>query len=289
MAELFLSTGVPMINGGDEFGRSQQGNNNPYCQDNEISWYSWELEQWQEDLLETVRHLVALRREHPCRCGNVSSSPAARFTPTARPTSRGTAATATRWADELGRSRCRRAPGPVQRRVAGSPLGPAPGQRECLGSGGHAAQRTRRSGIRPAVGQRAGAPDSPGTQRACGHGRDDVAVVNAPVERPRPHVEARAGVLSPQPVHPLGSGVASQAELRGRRERGVPRHDPDVVAERPGARQGPLPGELVGPVVSSPRRGRAAPRRSRAGRRRRTPPCTSWTSMSSGDRPPRST
>ena len=65
MGTLLLSTGVPMINGGDEFGRSQQGNNNPYCQDNEISWYSWELEQWQEDLLETVRHLVALRRDHP--------------------------------------------------------------------------------------------------------------------------------------------------------------------------------------------------------------------------------
>ena len=65
LGTLLLSTGVPMINGGDEFGRSQQGNNNPYCLDNEISWYSWELEEWQDDLLETVRHLVALRRDHP--------------------------------------------------------------------------------------------------------------------------------------------------------------------------------------------------------------------------------
>ncbi|AXG13882.1 glycogen debranching enzyme GlgX [Intrasporangium calvum] len=65
MGTLLLSSGVPMINAGDEFGRTQRGNNNPYCQDNEISWYSWDLEPWQEDLLATVRHLVALRREHP--------------------------------------------------------------------------------------------------------------------------------------------------------------------------------------------------------------------------------
>lgn len=65
LGTLLVSTGVPMINGGDEFGRSQRGNNNPYCQDNEISWYSWEFAPWQEDLLATVRHLVALRRSHP--------------------------------------------------------------------------------------------------------------------------------------------------------------------------------------------------------------------------------
>ncbi|WP_317183790.1 glycogen debranching protein GlgX [Intrasporangium sp.] len=65
MGTLLLSSGVPMINGGDELGRSQHGNNNPYCQDNEISWYSWDLEPWQDDLLETVRHLVRLRRDHP--------------------------------------------------------------------------------------------------------------------------------------------------------------------------------------------------------------------------------
>ncbi|MFM6850651.1 MAG: glycogen debranching enzyme GlgX, partial [Terrabacter sp.] len=50
---------------GDELGRSQRGNNNPYSQDNEISWTSWDLEPWQEDLLETTRHLVRLRRDHP--------------------------------------------------------------------------------------------------------------------------------------------------------------------------------------------------------------------------------
>ena len=65
LGTLLLSTGVPMLNAGDEVGRSQRGNNNPYSQDNEISWMSWDLEPWQEDLLETTRHLVRLRRDHP--------------------------------------------------------------------------------------------------------------------------------------------------------------------------------------------------------------------------------
>jgi len=65
LGTLLLSTGVPMINGGDEVGRTQRGNNNPYAQDNEISWMSWEHESWQTDLLETTRHLVQLRRDHP--------------------------------------------------------------------------------------------------------------------------------------------------------------------------------------------------------------------------------
>jgi glycogen operon protein len=54
-----------MINAGDEFGRSQGGNNNPYCLDSEVSWYSWDFEPWQDDLLATVRHLIGLRRDHP--------------------------------------------------------------------------------------------------------------------------------------------------------------------------------------------------------------------------------
>jgi glycogen operon protein len=65
LGTLLLSSGVPMINAGDELGRSQGGNNNPFCQDNETSWISWELEPWQEDLLATTRHLVELRRDHP--------------------------------------------------------------------------------------------------------------------------------------------------------------------------------------------------------------------------------
>jgi glycogen operon protein len=63
LGSLLLSTGVPMINGGDEFGRSQRGNNNAYCQDNELSWYDWALEPWQEDLLETTRFLTRLRAQ----------------------------------------------------------------------------------------------------------------------------------------------------------------------------------------------------------------------------------
>ena len=65
MGSMLLSAGIPMINAGDEFGRSQGGNNNPYCQDNPISWFHWDLEPWQEDLLATTTHLLRLRREHP--------------------------------------------------------------------------------------------------------------------------------------------------------------------------------------------------------------------------------
>ena len=63
LATLFLSQGVPMLCGGDEIGRTQGGNNNAYCQDNEISWYDWEAAD--TALLEFVRKLVKLRSEHP--------------------------------------------------------------------------------------------------------------------------------------------------------------------------------------------------------------------------------
>ncbi len=65
VATTLLATGVPMLNGGDEVGRSQGGNNNPYCQDNETSWFDWHLEQWQRDLLETTGFLTRLRAEYP--------------------------------------------------------------------------------------------------------------------------------------------------------------------------------------------------------------------------------
>ncbi|WP_068397301.1 glycogen debranching protein GlgX [Kribbia dieselivorans] len=65
LATLLFSTGVPMITAGDEMGHTRQGNNNPYCQDNEITWLNWDLEKWQRDLLETARFLVQLRREYP--------------------------------------------------------------------------------------------------------------------------------------------------------------------------------------------------------------------------------
>ena len=63
LATLFLSQGIPMLLGGDEFGRSQKGNNNGYCQDNEISWFNWESAD--KDLLEFTRRLIQLRKEHP--------------------------------------------------------------------------------------------------------------------------------------------------------------------------------------------------------------------------------
>jgi isoamylase len=63
LATLLLSQGTPMLLGGDELGRTQGGNNNAWCQDNEISWYDWEATD--EDLLEFTRRLIALRREHP--------------------------------------------------------------------------------------------------------------------------------------------------------------------------------------------------------------------------------
>ncbi len=63
LATLMLSQGVPMILGGDEIGRTQNGNNNAYCQDNEISWYDWEAVD--AALLEFSSRLIGLRRAHP--------------------------------------------------------------------------------------------------------------------------------------------------------------------------------------------------------------------------------
>jgi glycogen operon protein len=63
LATLFLSQGVPMLLGGDEIGRTQQGNNNAWCQDNELSWFDWESSDG--ELLEFVRRLIELRRTHP--------------------------------------------------------------------------------------------------------------------------------------------------------------------------------------------------------------------------------
>lgn len=64
-ATLFLSQGIPMILGGDEFARVQNGNNNAYCQDNEISWYNWELLDKNKELFEFTRKLIQLRKNHP--------------------------------------------------------------------------------------------------------------------------------------------------------------------------------------------------------------------------------
>jgi glycogen operon protein len=65
LATLFLSQGVPMMLGGDEIARTQQGNNNAYCQDNEISWFDWDFNDAARGLLEFTRGLIAFRKEHP--------------------------------------------------------------------------------------------------------------------------------------------------------------------------------------------------------------------------------
>jgi len=66
LTTLLLSQGVPMLLGGDEVGRTQRGNNNAYCQDNEISWYDWE--NCDAELLAFTTKLIALRRQHPVFC-----------------------------------------------------------------------------------------------------------------------------------------------------------------------------------------------------------------------------
>jgi glycogen operon protein len=63
LTTLLLSQGVPMVLGGDELARTQGGNNNAYCQDNEISWYDWE--NVDEELLEFTRKLIQFRKDHP--------------------------------------------------------------------------------------------------------------------------------------------------------------------------------------------------------------------------------
>jgi isoamylase len=65
LATMFLSQGVPMLCAGDEYGRTQQGNNNAYCQDNELSWLDWSEAQREARLFEFTRALIAMRREHP--------------------------------------------------------------------------------------------------------------------------------------------------------------------------------------------------------------------------------
>jgi isoamylase len=65
MATLLLSQGVPMILSGDELGRTQHGNNNAYCQDNEISWLDWNLSPPDRNFLAFVRRMIRIRKEHP--------------------------------------------------------------------------------------------------------------------------------------------------------------------------------------------------------------------------------
>jgi isoamylase len=65
LVTLMLSQGIPMLLSGDELGRTQLGNNNAYCQDNEVSWLDWNLQESNEDLLNFCRELIYYRRQHP--------------------------------------------------------------------------------------------------------------------------------------------------------------------------------------------------------------------------------
>jgi glycogen operon protein len=65
LGTLLLSAGVPMLTAGDEFGRTQRGNNNAYCHDSELTWVPWLREPWQEELLQVTRDLIRFRRENP--------------------------------------------------------------------------------------------------------------------------------------------------------------------------------------------------------------------------------
>ncbi len=62
---LILAQGSPMISGGDELGRTQRGNNNAYCQDNELSWYHWDLDERGKAFLDFARRIVQYRKQHP--------------------------------------------------------------------------------------------------------------------------------------------------------------------------------------------------------------------------------
>ena len=65
LATLFLSGGVPMITSGDELHKTQQGNNNVYCQDNHLAWLDWDLDQQDWDLVDFVATMAHIRRSHP--------------------------------------------------------------------------------------------------------------------------------------------------------------------------------------------------------------------------------
>ena len=65
LATLLLSQGTPMLLAGDEFGRTQKGNNNAYCQDDDISWVDWNIPEWGKKQMELVRRIIALRQQYP--------------------------------------------------------------------------------------------------------------------------------------------------------------------------------------------------------------------------------
>jgi isoamylase len=66
LATLIFSQGVPMLLAGDEMGQTQGGNNNAYCQDNEISWFNWKLSKRKRQLLDFVRKVIKIYHDQPC-------------------------------------------------------------------------------------------------------------------------------------------------------------------------------------------------------------------------------
>jgi isoamylase len=101
LVTLLLSFGVPLLLGGDELGRTQQGNNNAYCQDNPVTWFDWS--QVDADLLVFTKKVISLRRAHPVFrrrrfLGGAEASELGWYTPS------GTAMTSENWADPNGRS-----------------------------------------------------------------------------------------------------------------------------------------------------------------------------------------
>ncbi len=105
LATLLLSQGVPMLLGGDEFGRTQDGNNNAWCQDNEISWFDWDRHETRRaSCVAFTRRLIALRREHPVLPPRATSCRGDR-TARACPTSGGSAPTAADDPARLGTAR----------------------------------------------------------------------------------------------------------------------------------------------------------------------------------------
>jgi isoamylase len=97
LTTLLLSFGIPMLLGGDEMGRTQQGNNNAYCQDNQITWYDWDAAD--QDLLTFTTQLVALRKAHPVFRRQRFLAGAAAATEIDWYTPAGTAMTGTDWSD----------------------------------------------------------------------------------------------------------------------------------------------------------------------------------------------
>ena len=63
-AMMLLAQGTPVLLAGDAIGNSQQGNNNPYCHDSELTWVDWSREKTAQDLTDFVRRLIAFRKEH---------------------------------------------------------------------------------------------------------------------------------------------------------------------------------------------------------------------------------